>query len=139
MLIECEIVRLIHTNENFQLLACVPIGEYDNLVIHPKYHTITIKDTSHRLVLHKIYTLEISELPNSRYGMQYLLEDIPSLSFNDVQDITDDQEFELLQEIMTKSQAEYVHDAYPDFIRRILTNQSDTINAKDIYNVSDID
>ena len=138
MLIECEIVRLIHTNENFQLLACVPIGEYDNLVIHPKYHTITIKDTSHRLVLHKIYTLEVSELPNSRYGMQYLLEDIPSLSFNDVQDITDDQEFELLQEIMTKSQAEYVHDAYPDFIRRILTNQSDTINVKNIYNVSDI-
>ena len=33
MLIECEVVRLIHTNENFQLLACVPIGEYDNQLL----------------------------------------------------------------------------------------------------------
>ena len=90
MIIECEVVRLIHKNENFQLLACVPIGEYDNLIINPRYHTITIKDTDHRLILHKTYTLEVSELPSSRYGMQYLLEDIPSLSFNEIMDISDD-------------------------------------------------
>lgn len=137
MIIECEVVRLIHKNENFQLLACVPIGEYDNLVINPRYHTITIKDTDHRLILHKTYTLEVSELPSSRYGMQYLLEDIPSLSFNEIMDISDDMEFELLQEIMTKQQATYVHEAYPDFIRRILTNQSNTIDVSNIYNVSE--
>ena len=102
MLIECEAVRLIHKNENFQLVACVPIGEYDNLVIHPRYHTITIKDTSNRLVVYKTYTLEISELPNSRYGMQYLLEDIPSLSFADTSDINDKMELELLCEIMSE-------------------------------------
>ncbi len=53
MLIECEVVSLIHKNENFQLVACVPIGEYDNLIIHPRYHTITIKDTSNRLIVYK--------------------------------------------------------------------------------------
>ena len=137
MLIECEVVRLIHTNESFQLLACVPIGEYDNLIINPRYHTITIKDTDHRLILHKTYTLEVSELPNSRYGMQYLLEDIPSLSFSDASDIDDDMELELLQEIMTEQQAQYVHNAYPNFIRLILSNKTSEINVHNIYNVSD--
>ena len=137
MLIECEAVRLIHKNENFQLVACVPIGEYDNLVIHPRYHTITIKDTSNRLVVYKTYTLEISELPNSRYGMQYLLEDIPSLSFADTSDINDKMELELLCEIMSEQQANYVHKAYPDFIRRILNHQESTIDVHNIYNVSD--
>lgn len=137
MIVECEVVRLIHKNENFQLVACVPIGEYDNLVIHPRYHTITIKDTSNRLVVYKTYTLEISELPNSRYGMQYLLEDIPSLSFADTSDINDNMELELLCEIMSEQQARYVHKAYPDFIRRILNHQENTIDVHNIYNVSD--
>lgn len=137
MIIECETTRLIHKNENFQLLACVPIGEYQNLAIHQRYHTITIKDPTNRLVLNKTYTLEVSELPNQRYGMQYLLEDIPSLSFSDASDIDDDMELELLQEIMTTQQAEYVHDAYPDFIRLILNNKADEINVHNIYNVSD--
>lgn len=137
MIIECETTRLIHKNENFQLLACVPIGEYQNLAIHPRYHTITIKDPTNRLVLNKTYTLEVSELPNQRYGMQYLLEDIPSLSFSDASDIDDDMEFELLQEIMTEQQAQYVHDAYPNFIRLILSNKTSEINVHNIYNVSD--
>lgn len=137
MVIECEVTRLIHKNENFQLVACVPIGEYQNLAIHPRYHTITIKDPTNRLVLNKTYTLDVSELPNSRYGMQYFLEDIPSLSFNNANDINDDMELELLQEIMTEQQAKYVHEAYPDFIRRILTNRTSTIDVHNIYNVSD--
>ena len=137
MIIECETTRLIHKNENFQLLACVPIGEYQSLAIHPRYHTITIKDPTNRLVLSKTYTLEVSELPNQRYGMQYLLEDIPSLSFSDASDIDDNMEFELLQEIMTEQQAQYVHDAYPNFIRLILSNKTSEINVHNIYNVSD--
>ena len=93
MKIECEVTRLIHKNNDFQLVACIPIGEYENLAIHPRFHTITIKDPTNRLVLNKTYTLEVSELPNQRYGMQYLLEDIPSLSFSDASEIDDNMEF----------------------------------------------
>ena len=137
MIIECETIRRIHKNENFQLIACMPIGEYQNLAIHPRYHTITIKDPTNRLVPNKTYTLEVSELPNVQYGMQYLLEDIPSLSFSNTSDIDDKMEFELLQEIMSEHQAKYVHKAYPNFIRLILSNKTDEINVNNIYNVSD--
>ena len=85
----------------------------------------------------KIYTINVDEQPPNKYGTQYLLIDIPSLSFNDVADITDDMEYELLQEIMTETQANYVHEAYPDFIRKILLGQTDEIDVKKIYNVSD--
>ena len=53
MRIECEVTRLIHKNNDFQLVACIPIGEYENLAIHPRFHTITIKDPTNRLVLNK--------------------------------------------------------------------------------------
>lgn len=137
MIVTCIATRIIHNNENFQLVGCMPIGDFPReLVIHPTYHTFVVKDTDHRLIVDKNYTINIDELPKNRYGTQYLLIDIPSLSFNQVADITDDMEHELLQEIMTESQANYVHSAYPDFIRRILAGDVDSIDVGNIYNVS---
>ena len=137
MIINCETIRLIHKNENFQLVACIPIGEYDNLAINPRYQTITVKDPSNHLVIGKNYTLEVTETPPTKYGVQYYLESIPSLAFENVGDISDDMELELLSEIMTEQQAQYVHNAYPNFIKLVLTDNSDDIDATKIYNVSD--
>lgn len=136
MIITGEITRVIHQNENFKLVGCIPIGEYSGLYIHPTYHTITIKDTQNRLLPNKRYTLDIDELPANKYGTQYILNSIPSLSFNKVDDITDEMEYELLQEIMNENQARYVHDAYPNFIRLIMNGDSDKIDTNKIYNVS---
>lgn len=135
MIIDCQTTRIIHTNESFQLVSAIPIGEH-NLVLHPTYRTFTIKDTGHRLVADKNYTLDIEEMPPTKYGTQYLLKDIPSLSFDKIDDITDDMELELLQEIMNKKQAEYVHDAYPNFIRLVMKRKADEIDVDKIYNVS---
>ena len=135
MLIDCQVTRVIHTNESFQLVSAIPIGEYD-VVLHPTYRTFTIKDTGHRLVVDKNYTLEIEEMPPTKYGTQYLLKDIPSLSFDKIDDITDDMELELLQEIMNETQAKYVHKAYPNFIRLVMKHKVDEIDVNKIHNVS---
>lgn len=135
MVVDCQIGRIIYNCENFQLLGAIPIGEHD-LVLHPTYRTFTIKDTGHRLVVNKNYTLEVEEQPPNKYGTQYLLKDIPSLSFDKIDDITDDMELELLQEIMNEKQAEHVHEAYPNFIRLVMKREADKINVDNIYNVS---
>lgn len=135
MIVDCQIARIIHSNESFQLLGAIPIGEHE-LVLHPTYRTFTIKDTGHRLVVNKNYTLEVEEQPPNKYGTQYLLKDIPSLSFDKIDDITDDMELELLQEIMNEKQAKYVHEAYPNFIRLVMKREVDKINVDNIYNVS---
>lgn len=137
MLIKCQVARVIHSNENFQLVGCIPIGDFEGISIHPVYHTFTVKDTSHRLTPNKNYTLDIKELPATKYGVSYLLQDIPSLSFERVDDITDDMELELLEEIMNESQAKNVHKAYPNFIRLIMSDRIDEIDHRNIRNVSD--
>lgn len=137
MIVKCETIRLIHKNENFQLVACIPIGEYEDLVINPRYQTITVKDPTNDLVIGKVYTLDVRELPPTKYGTQYYLESIPSLAFNDINDIDEDMELELLKEIMTDQQAEYVHKAYPNFVKLVLNDDANDIDATKIYNVSD--
>lgn len=136
MIVNCEAVRLIHKNDNFQLVACIPIGEYDNLAVNPRYHTIAVKDVQHRLAVNKKYELELNELSPTQYGTTYLLVDIPALSFEDVKDITDDMDYELLTEIMSEQQASFVHNAYPNFVRLILCGKENDIDVNNIYNVS---
>ena len=136
MIIKCETVRIIHTNENFQLIAAIPMGDMKGLDINPRYRTISIKDEGHRLVLDKKYTLDVEAMPKTKYGTTYLLRDIPTLSFNSPSDITDEMEKELLLEITTKRQANYVHKAYPNFVRLVLSNQVDKIDVSKIHNVS---
>lgn len=137
MIIECETTRIIHKNENFQLVGCIPIGEYNNLATNPRYGTITIKDTGHRLVENKRYKIAIEPLPPNKYGQQYMLLDIPSLSFNEIEDITDEMELELLEQVMSEQQAKYVHEAYPNFVKLVLNGNESQIKVNDIYNVSD--
>ena len=136
MIVKCETTRIIHSNDNFQLVACIPIGEYNDLDIHKVYHTISVKDNHHRLVTNKTYTLNVEAMPPSKYGTTYLLIDIPDLSFNKIEDITDKMEYELLLEIMSKNQAKYVHEAYPNFVRMVLEGDADKIDVSKIYNVS---
>ena len=137
MRVTCFTDRIIHSNENFQLVGCMPIGDYDNsLVLNSRYHNFTVKDTNHRLNERRQYTIDITELPPTKWGIQYLLEDIPSLSFDSIDAITDDLEFDLLCEIMNDQQANYVHKAYPNFVRLVLMGKSDEIDVKNIYNVS---
>ena len=62
MIVNCEAVRIIHRNENFQLVACMPIGTYDNLAISPQYHTISVKDNQHRLSTNKKYIFLLIKL-----------------------------------------------------------------------------
>ena len=135
MIVDCQIARIIHSNDNFQLVSAIPIGEHD-VVLHPTYRTFTIKDIGHRLVVDKNYTLEIEELPPNKYGTQYLLKDIPSLSFDKIDDITDDMELEVLQEIMNETHSKYVHEAYPNFIRLVMKREVDKIDVNKIHNVS---
>ena len=137
MRITCFTDRIIHSNENFQLVGCMPMGDYDDsLVLNSKYHNFTVKDTNHRLRERKQYTIDVTELPPTKWGVQYLLEDIPSLSFDSIDAITDDLELDLLREIMNDQQANYVHRAYPNFIRLVLMGKAEEINVKNIYNVS---
>ena len=73
-------------------------------------------------------------ISNDKYGTCYKVVDVPSLK---VEDLSDDDELEILRTITTNSQADYVHKAYPNFIRLILNGEEDKINIRNIYNVGE--
>lgn len=131
--VKAKVIKEIYHNDNFYILALSPMKIYDNLEI-TQYGTFTCKGELSMLTVGQEYDLVIEPISNDKYGTCYKVVDVPSLK---VEDLSDDDELEILRTITTNSQADYVHKAYPNFIRLILNGEEDKIDIKNIYNVGE--
>lgn len=131
--VKAKVIREIYHNDNFYILALSPMKIYDDLEI-TQYGTFTCKGELSMLTVGQEYELVIEPISNDKYGTCYKVVDVPSLQ---VDDLNDDDELEILRTITTNSQADYVHKAYPNFIRLILNGEEDKIDIKNIYNVGE--
>lgn len=129
--VKARVVKEIYHNDNFYILALSPMQENKDLAIS-QYGTFTCKGELSMLTVGQDYELVLEEINNDKYGTSYKVIDIPSLN---VDDLTDDDEIQILRQITTDSQAEYVHKAYPNFIRLIINGEEDKIDINKIYNV----
>lgn len=131
--VKAKVIREIYHNDNFYILALSPMKIYDDLEI-TQYGTFTCKGELSMLTVGQEYDLVIEPISNDKYGTCYKVIDVPSLK---VEDLSDDDELEILKTITTNSQADYVHKAYPNFIRLILSGEEDKIDIRNIYNVGE--
>lgn len=131
--VKARVVKEIYHNDNFYILALSPMQENKDLVIS-QYGTFTCKGELSMLTVGQDYELVLKEMNSDKYGISYKVIDVPSLN---VDDLTDDDEMQILRQITTDSQAEYVHKAYPNFIRLIINGEEDKIDINKIYNVGE--
>ena len=140
--IHCKVVRNVFTNNDgtFSIYGCVPAtNELDKIHLN-KYGNFTLKGNLSLLEVGEDYTVEVEEKTGS-YGYEYWLVGFPEIEdfdVSDVKEITDEQEAEMLKSFMTLSQAKYIHEAYPNFIRLVLMGEQDKIDYKNIHNVAEI-
>lgn len=140
--IHCKVVRNVFTNNDgtFSIYGCVPsTNDLDKIHLN-KYGNFTLKGNLSLLEVGEDYTIEVEEKSGS-YGYEYWLVGFPEIEdfdISDVKEITDEQEAEMLKSFMTSSQAKYVHEAYPNFIRLVLMGEQDKIDYKNIHNVAEI-
>lgn len=136
MICKCKIIKQVYSNNNYQVLGCVPIQNSD--VKLNKYHNFTIVGDLGMLEVGNEYELELEEKESKYGGYEYHVISIPSFnSYNitDIESLDKDSEYELLKTIMTDSQAKSVNEAYPNFIRLILKGEESNIDYSKIYNV----
>lgn len=137
--VNCYPFREVYYNSSndFRVVACSVIGPPKELELN-EYGNITLSGTNLiHLALKEYIRLEIE--PNLEYGKKgsYKLKWFGGFKATDNQEITvdPDQELPILLQYMTSSQANYCHEAYPNFVYLIANGRSDQIDVKKIYNV----
>lgn len=133
LVIKAKIIRTIFKRDDYRIYACSPMKIYEDLKLN-SYNNFTISGELSYLDEGSEYELEIEEDNNSKYPCSYTVVKVTDL---DIGELDDEKELEILKTITTDSQAEYVHKAYPNFIRLILEGREDEIDLNNIYNVGE--
>lgn len=131
LVIKAKIIRTIFKRDDYRIYACSPMKIYEDLKLN-SYNNFTISGELSYLNEGSEYELEIEEDNNSKYPCSYTVVKVTDL---DIGELDDEKELEILKTITTDSQAEYIHKAYPNFIRLILEGREDEIDLNNIYNV----
>lgn len=129
----CRIIRTVKRNEDWVRFGVLPLENKEKFKIN-SYGNFTISGQLTFLDEGEEYVIEFEEGKTTSFGTEYIVKSVPSLM---VEELTDETELQYLERITTPSQAKYVHDAYPDFIRRVLKGEEETIDVNKIFNVGD--
>lgn len=126
-------------SNGYKVLSCEPIGDYPNLMLN-QYNNFTLAGTNLGMVdVGDEYELEIRENQKAKYPASYVLVGFTNMDIG-VQGvkITPEQELKILRHICDGNQPKYVHEAYPDFVQKVLSGREEEIDHKKIYNVGPV-
>lgn len=128
-----KIKKAVFESDGFCIYAGLPVDDMAFVLKLNKYNNCSLKTDGLKLKVNKTYSLEIEEVEDS-YGISYKVLS-NGLSFDAVENITPELNYQLLTEIMTDTQAKAIQEYYPNFVQLVLTNQIDKIDVSKIRGV----
>ncbi|MEG1994877.1 MAG: ATP-dependent RecD-like DNA helicase [Bacilli bacterium] len=132
--IKAKAMREMYHNNDFYIITFVPIGTYRELKVN-QYFNFSCKGELSWVTIGQEYELVVEELETSKYGTSYKIIDCPTLEC--LEDIKEEDELGILQSVTTTTQAKYVNDGCPNFVRMVLDNRLEEIDLSKIYNVGE--
>lgn len=130
-----KITKKVFQNNDFFIFGASPIPPFPDSLKLNQYFCITLKGELSYLSEGKEYELEVEELSTDKYGTNYRVVSAPSINMEEIEHLTRERSQEILEEITTSSQANYVLDAYENFIWLALTKGKEAFDLNKIYNV----
>lgn len=132
-----KITKKIFQNNDFFIFGASPVPPFPDSLKLNQYFCITLKGELSYLSEGKEYELEVEELSTDKYGTSYRVVSAPSINMEEIEHLTRERSQEILEEITTSSQANYVLDAYENFIWLALTKGKEAFDLSKIYNVGE--
>lgn len=132
-----KITKKVFQNNDFFIFGASPIPPFPDSLKLNQYFCITLKGELSYLSEGKEYELEVEELSTDKYGTNYRVVSAPSINMEEIEHLTRERSQEILEEITTSSQANYILDAYENFIWLALTKGKEAFDLNKIYNVGE--
>ena len=125
----------INESNGYRVLSCVT----DNPEVElNKYGNFTISGNNlYNIPLHQEIKFNLVPDAKSKYSASYVVLGYSGITFDGNIKVDPDDELMLLKQIMSDGQAKNIHDAYPDFIQKVLNGEESEIDVKKIHNVAE--
>lgn len=125
-------------SNGFRVLSCDWVSG-DEVILN-QYDNFTLSGSNLSMLdMNQEYELEIKEDTNNKYKGSYIVVGYTGVTVTQTGiTIKPEQEMLILKHICSGKQAEYIHDAYPNFVQLVLDGKEKEIDYKKIYNVDKI-
>lgn len=125
--IKARIIRELFHRDDYYILACTPLESNREVKLN-QYGGFTIVGNLPYLTVDHEYELEIVEGKASKYGINYVVKDVPTLAKKDLKNISDEEKFSILK-VATSSDriANNILNAYPNFIEDVVTKSDEEL------------
>lgn len=133
--IRAKAVKELFGNGAFRIISFIPMVESKEIKLN-RYCSFSCKGEIPFITIGETYDLILKELETNQYGTTYQIISCPTLEY--LNELTDESELDILKQITTDKQAEYVNKAYPNFIRLVLEGKENEIDINKIYNVGEV-
>ena len=135
MRVKAKCIRETFRKDDFRILNWSP-REKKGLELS-KYYTFSTKGHDGYIDVGKEYELEVELIDvHPNYGGTYSIKSVPSLINQDISSLDYDKKFEILRQCTTSDRiATNILKAYPDYIKKVLTEGEESIDTKVIEGV----
>lgn len=137
ILVKGKIIKEVYSNGSYKILAFSPYPDQMELVKVNKYGNVSLVGELGYLSVGEQYELKLKEESTNNYGTSYSVVSCPSLSEINVDELTREEAFKILTSFTTEKQANYILDAYPNFIAKVIKEGKESIDVSKIYNVGE--
>lgn len=141
--VKCRADKIVFKNieGNYHFISFSPYTPIPEQLKLSQYNTFLCKGNLPFIKEGKEYELEIAELETNYYkgktSVNYKIISVPSIKQQELESLTRADSEEILNEITTTQQTQYILEAYPDFIYKAVTNGIEDFDIKKIFNVGD--
>lgn len=126
--IKARIIRELFHRDDYYILACTPLESNREVKLN-QYGGFTIVGNLPYLTVDHEYELEIVEGKATKYGLNYEVCSVPSLSKKDLGQLTDEEKFSIMKVATTSDRlAHTVLEQYPNFIEDVVTKSDEELD-----------
>lgn len=136
--VKCKPLRELYFDptSGYRVMACAPVGNLPSGLELNKYGNFSVSGNGLNLLKEGVpINLSLTEA-RSKYAASYSFAGLPDLTMEtDKVHVNRDGTMSILCSFATKTQAQHVMDAYPNFVDMVLNGEEDQLDYKKIYNV----
>lgn len=133
--VKTHVNKILYSNDDFKIMGCSLAEDNPNVLLN-QYNGFTVTGNAPMIYEGDTRNLLLEPIDHPKFGLQYKLIKILDFTKLDANSLTPEQEYNILSTVITTpQQAKNINDVYPNFIRLILSGESDKIDLKQIYNV----
>jgi exodeoxyribonuclease V alpha subunit len=129
--------REIFSRGSYRIIAFIPLMDCEELKLN-KYLNFSVTGEMPWCEIGREYTLELEEGQTNQYGTSYTVKDVKDLELENIDELDADSSQKILEQFMTKGQAQNCIKAYPEFIKIALKQGINGFDISKIHNVGEV-